>query len=117
MKTVTTVFMAIPLLLIATPGYSLDVTRTEAKTLMDQCRELRAENIAPLKEQEIDKCVIEEGKDEASCERFNATFGETSFIGGIARPGLFWDLPTCQDALAAERYFKKYPGKSVYRKQ
>ncbi|QFU75692.1 hypothetical protein EY643_08505 [Halioglobus maricola] len=91
-------------------AFAEEVTREEGLALMDECQRQREENIAPLREQEIENCVDQQGKDRDYCERYNRDFGESrSTATGGMRLGLFWDLPVCEDAFEAERYFKMNP--------
>jgi len=92
------------------------VTRADAKAMLEDCQAQRTEEIAPLKAEQIQSCVAEGSMDKPACETFYAGYGDVRFAGGIATPGMFWELPVCQDALAAEKYFKKNPGKDTWRK-
>ena len=86
-----------------------EVTSEEAVELMEECQRQREVHIAPLREQEIERC-ISGGRDRGHCERFNRDFGESyRLANGYWQQGLFWDLPVCEDAYAAERYFKMNP--------
>ena len=110
--------LAIKLLALAaltitpTIGLAKDVDRTGADALMAECQQQRAENIAPLKEQAIEDCVTRNLKDREACERHNQNFGERTHGG--RQPGLFWNLPVCTDAVAAERYFRMNPGRNSF---
>ena len=84
-----------------------DIDRAGAEALMADSQRQRAENIAPLKEQAIEDCVARNVKDREACERYNQNYGERT-RGGTG-PGMFWDLPVCQDAVAAEKYFQMNP--------
>lgn len=102
------------LLLSMSLSYSViseDMTREKASSLMVECRSQRESKIAPLKEQEISDCMLKKRNSADYCKRYNNNFGENRRIGGINRPGLFWDLPVCQEAIDAEKYYKKYPGR------
>jgi hypothetical protein len=92
-----------------------EITPEQAPALMEECQNQRQQEIAPLKAQAIDDCINVQRKDEAYCERFNATYGQggTTASGG-RRPGMFWDLPVCVDALEAERYFRINPGRTTF---
>ena len=85
-------------------------TREDVSRLQQDCQRSRQEQIQPLKQQEMERCVSERGHDRQWCEKDLEYFGEAS--GG--RPGMFWDLPACQLAFDVERYFKRYPGKQSY---
>ena len=92
-----------------------DITQDEARQLMDECQIQRAENIAPLREQAIEDCVNVRGRDREHCERFNRTFGNARRRGnGTMIPGMFWDLPVCEQAVAAERYFRMNPSSRAF---
>jgi len=92
-----------------------DITRQEALELMDECQMQREENIAPLREQAIEDCVTNRRRDREYCESFNRTFGNARPRGnGTMIPGMFWELPICEQAVSAERYFRMNPGSRVY---
>ena len=88
------------------------VSQADAAQLMQDCKSQRQEQIAPLKKQEIEQCISKGRGDREYCERYNRNFGEKT--AGGARLGLFWDLPVCQKALAADRYFNMNPGSNTY---
>ncbi len=90
------------------------ISRSQAETLMAECKLFRKQNIEPLKVVEIDKC-IEQGKTSEKCDRFYEDFGETNLAGnGSLQLGLFWDSPICHKALTIEKYFKLYPGEALF---
>ena len=92
-----------------------EITRDEALELMEECQKQREENIAPLREQAIEDCVTNRRRDREYCERFNRTFGNArARAGGGMIPGMFWELPDCQNAFAAERFFKINPSRQSY---
>ena len=92
-----------------------EITAEQAPALLDQCQSQRQQQIAPLKAQAIDDCINVKRKDKDYCERYYATFGQGgSTASGGRRAGMFWDLPVCVDALAAERYFRMNPGKTTF---
>jgi len=82
---------------------------------MEECQKLREENIAPLREQAIEDCVANKGRDREYCESFNRTFGNARpRAGGGMIKGMFWELPVCEQAVAAEKYFKMNPSSRSY---
>lgn len=99
-------------LLIPAPTMAAEIDRAEAAALLEQCQAEREAGIAPLREQAIETCVSSEGRSREYCERYNRTFGERT-AGGTQR-GLFWELPVCEEALDAERYFRMNPGRATY---
>ena len=105
------------LILLSSSGlvFAEEITRDKASELMDECQMQREENIAPLREQAIEDCVTKQRRDREYCERFNRTFGNARPRGnGTMIPGLFWDLPVCQKADAADRFFRANPGRQTY---
>ena len=95
--------------------FAEEITRDGALELMEECQKQREENIAPLRDQAIEDCVTKQRRDREYCERFNRTFGNARPRGnGSMIPGLFWDLPVCQKADAADRYFRANPSRHVY---
>ena len=92
-----------------------EITRDGALELMEECQKQRKENIAPLREQAIEDCVTNKRRDREQCERFNRTFGNARpRAGGGMIPGMFWEIPVCEQAVAAEEYFKMNPSRRVY---
>jgi hypothetical protein len=102
----------VALVLFSSYGLCEDINRQQASELMAECHAQRQQNIEPLKQEAIEDCINRQLKDAEYCERFNRNFGERSPTG--TRPAMFWDLPICQQALAADSYFKKYPGRQLY---
>ena len=79
---------------------------------MNECQRQRAENIAPLREQAIEDCVNNRRRDREFCENHNRNFGERRAGGTL--PGMFWNLPVCEQAVAAERYFRMNPRRNTF---
>ena len=102
----------IALVLISSHGLCEDITRQRASELMGECQSQRQQRIEPLRRDAIDDCINKQRKDPEYCERFNRNFGERTATGN--RQGMFWDIPVCQQALAADHYFKRNPGRQVY---
>jgi hypothetical protein len=98
----------------STFSFAEEITREQAAELMTQCQNERQEKIAPLKQAEIDKCINEQRRDKDQCERRNENFGQNRRVGGSISPGLFWDLPACQLAIDADKYFRLNPGRNTY---
>jgi hypothetical protein len=97
-------------------GFAGEVTREGALELMEECQRQREENIAPLREQAIEDCVTKQRRDREYCESYNRTFGNARPRGnGTMVPGMFWGLPVCETAVAAERYFRMNPSSRVYK--
>jgi hypothetical protein len=95
-----------------------EISQDAALELMEDCQTQREENIAPLREQAIEDCVTNRRRDREYCERFNRTFGNARpRPGGGMIPGMFWDLPDCQDAFAAQQFFRMNPGRQVFELQ
>jgi hypothetical protein len=92
-----------------------EITPDGALKLMEECQKQREKNIAPLREQAVEDCVANRGRDREYCESYNRTFGNaTPRAGGGMVPGMFWELPVCEEAVAAEKYFKMNPGSRTY---
>ena len=92
-----------------------EITHDGASELMEECQKQREENIAPLREQAIEDCVTRRGRDREHCESYNRTFGNERRRGdGTMISGLFWYLPVCEKAVAAERYFRMNPSSRSY---
>ena len=110
------VLLAIVTISVSGSISSDEITKDDALELMDECQRQREENIAPLREQAIEDCVTNRRRDREHCESFNRTFGNARPRGnGTMIPGMFWDLPVCEKAVAAERYFRMNPSSRVYK--
>lgn len=95
-----------------------EITRDGALKLLQECQRQREEHIAPLREQAIENCVTKQGRDREYCESFNRTFGNARpRAGGGMIPGMFWGLPVCEDAAAAEKFFRMNPSRQTYKLQ
>jgi hypothetical protein len=88
------------------------IDRDKGAELMEECQVQRQEKIAPLKEEAIENCVSKRLRDRAGCEDYNRNFGERSVAG--APTGMFWDLPVCEKAIAAQQYFNRNPRAQTY---
>jgi hypothetical protein len=73
-------------------GFSFagEVNREGAVELLEECQRQRQINIAPLREQAIEDCVINRRRDREFCERHNRNFGERRSGGTVV--GMFFDL-------------------------
>ena len=89
-----------------------EIHRDELDAWMEECQRQREENIAPLREEAIENCVTNQRRDREACERHNANFGERRQGGTM--PGLFWHLPVCEQAVAADRYFRMNPRRDTF---
>jgi hypothetical protein len=115
-KSICQILVAI--ITIAPIGFAAaeEITRDDALELMEACQKQREENIAPLREQAIENCVTKQRRDREYCESYNRTFGNARPRGnGTMVPGMFWGLPVCETAVAAERYFRMNPSSRVYK--
>jgi len=78
----------------------IDITQMSLADLDRRCEDAREERIAPLREDEIAKCIQTETGDQAWCETFWADYGDpTRTVSGALIPRLFHDLPECIEAL------------------
>ena len=97
------------------PALAEEVTRERAAELMEWCQKERAQKIAPLKAEAIEKCVNEQGWDQATCESRNEHWGERRRGPNGMVPGLFWDSELCEKAVQSDKYFKANPRAQSYR--
>jgi hypothetical protein len=93
-------------------SYAGEVTREGAVELMEECQRQRQINIAPLRDEAIENCVTNQRRDREFCERHNRNFGERRSGGTVV--GMFWGLPECEQALAAERHFRMNPRSQLF---
>ena len=95
-----------------------EITRDGAVELMEECQKQRQEQIAPLREDAIEDCVTRRGRDREYCESYNRTFGNERYRpDGTFIAGMFWYLPVCEKAVAAQRYFRMNPSSRSYNSQ
>ena len=87
------------------------ITREQSERLMAQCHAEREEKLAPLREQAVQNCLNRNMSDRETCERRNENYGNRRNNGS---PGLFWDLPSCEQGMRAERFFRQNPRAQEY---
>lgn len=86
---------------------NIDISTLSLEELDRRCEAEREAKIAPLRKAEIDRCINEQRKDPAYCNRFYADYGQSGrTIHGTVRPRMFHDLPVC---LEAERKLHEMP--------
>lgn len=74
------------------------------KALEVKCEEAREARIKPLREAEIQNCIVEQRKDPGYCRRYWRDYGAAVRLpNGKFRPRLFDDLPECVAAFEARR--------------
>ncbi len=103
---------ALALAALCLPLAAETIDRDKGAELMEECQVQRQENIEPLKDQAIEDCVARKFRDRQGCERYNRNFGERSVAG--APTGMFWNLPVCEKAIAAQQYFNRNPRAQTY---
>ena len=93
------------------PVKEIDIREMSLADLDRRCEDVREERIAPLREDEIAKCIQTETGDQAWCETFWADYGDArrTVSGGII-PRLFHDLPECVEAWDERNRRGLYPG-------
>ena len=100
---------------IAAVSTAEEIHRDDVTQLLQECETQREANIAPLREQAIEDCVNKQRWDRERCENHNRTFGQARRnANGSMRPGMFWDLPVCEKARDADRFFKANPRYNTY---
>jgi len=65
------------------------------------CEQEREKHIAPLREAEIRKCIVEQRKNPDYCNRYWSDYGEGGVSGDYVRPRMFMNLPECVEAWKA----------------
>lgn len=101
-------------LLVAGASIAEEVHADQVEDLLAQCQAERQARIEPLRQEAIQSCVSDGRGELDYCERFYRDYGERT-AGGT--PAMFWDLPICIKADAAERYFKMNPGSKRFNYQ
>lgn len=88
-----------------------EIHRDQMEALMATCQADRQLNIEPLRQEAIENCIDGGRGDREYCERFNRNYGER--VANQPR-GMFWHLPSCEKAVAAERYFRMNPARDTF---
>ncbi len=103
--------LALAALVAAAPATAEEVRRDQQEALMATCQADRQREIEPLRQEAIERCISDGRGDRDYCTRFNRNYGE--HVPNQPR-GLFWHLPSCEKAVAAERFFRMNPGRDVF---
>ncbi len=98
-------------LVAATQAPAEEISRDQQEALMATCQADRQREIEPLRQEAIEKCISDGRGDREYCTRFNRNYGER--VANQPR-GMFWHLPSCEKAVAAERFFRMNPGRDVF---
>jgi hypothetical protein len=96
-------FAALSLIVSMTPALvgAADDEATVRK-LEQACEEAREARLKPLREAEIKRCIEEQGKDPAYCQRYWSDLGNAVRLpNGRFQPRKFDDLPECVAAQEA----------------
>ncbi|HEX7116405.1 MAG TPA: hypothetical protein VF193_14870 [Steroidobacter sp.] len=81
-----------------------ELNEETVKALEAKCEEAREAKIKPLRDAEIQKCIVEQRKDPDYCRRYWRDYGAAVRLpDGKIRPRLFDDLPECVAAFEARR--------------
>ena len=100
---------------LGAPTLALEVHRDDVPDMMEGCQRERQRHLAPLREEAVERCVNRGVQSREECERRNRDYGEhRRNANGDHMPGLFWDLPICQQADAADRYFRRNPRSQTF---
>ena len=79
-------------------------SQASIEELRAQCEEAREARLAPLREQEVQKCIAEKQKTPDECERFYSNYGDGGrTAAGGHRERMFHDIPECQPLYEAEK--------------
>lgn len=93
--------------LLCSAAGAQSLTRAEVDAMVAQCEQMRQEKLAPVREEKIQQCIESGEREPDRCRRYYATYGEVRHVGGVPRPGMFSDLPECQNAYNAQREFNR----------
>lgn len=92
---------AVLLMTLAIPVHAKDADLQELRA---QCEEARQALLAPLREEETQKCIAEKQKSPEECERFYSDYGDGGrTAAGGHRERMFHDIPECQPLYEAEK--------------
>ena len=88
----------------------VDIKEMSLDELDRRCEEAREAMIAPLRAAEIEKCIRTGTGDKAWCETFWADYGAPGrTASGDLIPGMFYDLPECNEAWEERNRRGLYP--------
>ena len=78
--------------------------------LETQCEKERSAKLAPKRAEVKRQCLAEGLFDEAGCAEMAQSYGDRQF-GYVRRPGLYYDLPVCEEAFRAREHYTLNPGR------
>ncbi len=104
-------------LVVAAESNAEQIKREDLPALLSDCDQARQAKLKPARENQIAKC-LERGKQAEYCERRYRDYGERVHrLNSDNVTGLFWDLPICEKAIAAQRYFGRNPAQDTFEYQ
>lgn len=96
------VFFAMPLAGLVLAGavspHVLALTDADVRRLQQSCEAARKEALEPIRERRTQSCIEQQLRSPDRCRHYYSTYGNVSpGPSGAPQPGLFYDLPECQD--------------------
>ena len=80
------------------PAQVLAVTDGTVERLRQQCEAAREEALVPIRAERTQTCIDQQLRSPEHCEQYYSTYGNvTPGPSGAPQPGLFYDLPPCQE--------------------
>lgn len=102
------------MLLVSLAAQAETVKRSELDGLLSSCDSQRQAKLKPHRDAKVAEC-IDDGKQREYCQQYYADYGERMHRRGPGSTvGAFWNIPICEKAIAAERYFGMNPGKKTF---
>lgn len=96
------------LLALLASSRALAVTEADVRRLQQSCEAARAEALAPVRERRTQSCIEQSLRSPERCRQYYSTYGNVSpGPSGAPQPGLFYDLPPCQDWLDARERLRQ----------
>lgn len=87
---------------------ALAVTDADVRRLQQACEAARTEALAPIRERRTQSCIEQNMRSAERCRQYYSTYGNVSpGPSGAPQPGLFYDLPQCQQWLDARERLRQ----------
>ncbi|MEM0954094.1 MAG: hypothetical protein AAGI24_08130 [Pseudomonadota bacterium] len=86
------------------------LSESEVQALEVRCENERSKKLAPKRAAVHKQCMDEGLFDAAGCDEMAQAYGNRQF-GGVRRPGLYYDLPSCVEAFRAREHYTLNPGR------
>jgi hypothetical protein len=106
------VVFAVPLVALVLVGIvaprALALTDADVRRKQQSCEAAREKALAPIRERRTQACIDQQLRSPDRCKHYYSTYGNVSpGPSGAPQPGLFYDLPECQEWLDAREKLRQ----------